>query len=153
MIDTNEFIENSKKNDKNSVDITKHLTNVLENYEENKDKIVNENLDKVLDKNLEESSKIYEEALKSNINVIENFLQDLNKEDVISSLANTDLNNTEPISNLNERINHVKELLNTLPPDDEEIYTNKVLNAVSELNKKILNKAMPAPEHDYDFER
>lgn len=38
MIDTNEFIENSKKNDKNSVDITKHLTNVLKHYEENIDK-------------------------------------------------------------------------------------------------------------------
>ena len=46
-----------------------------------------------------------------------------------------------------------KELLNTLPHDDKEIYTNKVLNAVSKLNKEILNKGMPEPENDYDFER
>ncbi len=101
---------------------------------------------------IDRKTKEYERQQDS-INVIEIFLQDLNKEDVISSMANVDLNNTDPISNLNERINHVKELLNTLPPDDKEIYTNKVLNAVSELNKEILNKAMPEPENDYDFER
>ena len=64
MIDINEFIENSKKNDINSLDITEHIKNVLKHYEENIDEIVKETLTKVLDKNLEESSKIYEEALK-----------------------------------------------------------------------------------------
>ena len=64
MIDINEFIENSKKNDINSLDITEHIKNVLKHYEENIDEIVKETLTKVLDKNLEESSKIYEDALK-----------------------------------------------------------------------------------------
>ena len=151
MIDTNEFIENSKKNDKNSVDITKHLTNVLENYEENKDKIVNENLDKVLDKNLEESSKIYEEALKSNINVIEKFLQDLNKENIMSSWIFEDINNTEPTTNFIDRKNEVVEILKVLPPDIKGTYINKVLNAVTEFNNELSTKK--EPEHNYDFER
>jgi len=64
MININEYIENSKKNEVNSLDITEHIKNVLKHYEENIDEIVKETLTKVLDKNLEESSKIYEEALK-----------------------------------------------------------------------------------------
>ncbi len=112
-----------------------------------------------LDKNdievYEIANKKLQERQQDNINNIENFLQNLNKEDIISSMANVNLNNNDSISNLNERINQVKQSLNDLSSDNKEIYTNKVLNAVSEFNKKILNKAMPEPEpeHNYDFER
>ena len=51
MININEYIENSKKNKVNSLDITKHIENVVENFDI--DKVVKEAVDKVFkEKNL-----------------------------------------------------------------------------------------------------
>lgn len=115
------------------------------------DKTINEHIDKVLDKNLEESSKIYEKALKSNINVIENFLQDLNKENIMSSWIIEDINNTKPTTNFIDRKNQVVEILKELPSDIQGVYINKVTNALKEFNNELSTKK--EPENDYDFER
>ena len=216
MININEYIENSKKNKVNSLDITNHIENVVKNFDV--DKVVKEAVDKVFkEKNLifdkidnlltkieNQNEKIHklakagtlnlndvyeyeklikemdkldkdnefepfldnhkknlyniiQERDKDTINNIENFLQYLNKEEVINSARNVDLNNTEPVKNLNDRIKQVEESLENLSSDNKEIYTNKVLNAVREFNKEILNKKEQEVNHEqevnYDFER
>ena len=212
MININEYIENSKKNERNSLDITKHIENVVKDFDVDKhlkdrdfifdktdnlmtkidnqnEKIQKLNKDKSLSLNdineyeklIREMDKLvkdnkfetfYEHSLddhkknlynikqereQNSINNIENFLQYLNKEEVINSARNVDLNNTEPVKNLNDRIKQVEESLENLSFDNKEIYTNKVLNAVREFNKEILNKKEQEVNHEqevnYDFER
>ena len=215
MININEYIENSKKNKVNSLDITNHIENVIKDFDVKKavdkvfkeqdliydktfdlkikidnqneeihklakagtldlndiykyEKLIKEMNKLVKDNNIEEIYvnfldthkenlyNIIQERDKDTINNIENFLQDLNKENIISSMSNVDLNNTEPIGNLNDRIEQVKESINNLSFDNKDIYTNKVIDAVREFNLKILekkNQEFKEQDVNYDFER
>ena len=108
-----------------------------------------------LDKNYFEVSeraiKKLEERQQNTINDIENFLQDLKIENMMSSWGNIDLDNTEQTSNFIDKKNQVVEMLKELSPDVKEIYINKVINALTEFNNELSTKK--EPEHNYDFER
>ena len=99
----------------------------------------------------ERAIKKLEERQQNTINDIENFLQDLKIENMMSSWGNIDLDNTEQTSNFIDKKNQVVEMLKELSPDVKEIYINKVINALTEFNNELSTKK--EPDYNYDFER